>query len=349
MGTPLGARAATSSHSNPGGGEIRTLLVGTGPGAARCARRLRRFDRTRTLVGALDSRVMPHLELEAPGVPWLGSVADLPTIVRQQCVDEILVALPMRSGFDQLVEVRSLGRELGIAVSLELDLSRDAGEAEEVPEGRAVRIALGRHPASRFPGRQVKRAIDLALGTLALLVASPVFVLAALAVEIGSRGPVFFRQARIGRGGREFVMIKFRTMREDAEQLRPDLEQLNDATGASFKIFRDPRVTPAGRLLRRTSIDELPQLFNVLRGEMSLVGPRPVPKWVAERLPNATHHRRLSVLPGITGLWQVRDRRQDFEHMARIDLEYVDGWSVGLDLRILAATIPAILGGRNAY
>jgi len=301
------------------------------------------------LVGALDSTTLPHLAREAPEVPWLGAIGDLRRVVQEQCVDEIFLALPVRSCFDQLRQAQSVGRDLGLTVSFELDLLEDMGPTVARLEGHTLEVSCNRHAASHAPGRQIKRAIDVSLGALALLASAPLFALAAIAIKLTSPGPVFFRQVRIGRGGRAFLMLKFRTMVENAEDLRGQIQGLNQARGASFKIFRDPRTTRLGRLMRRTSLDELPQLWNVLRGEMSLVGPRPVPAWVAERLPDTTFHRRLSVLPGITGLWQVTDRRQDFDHMARLDLRYVDDWSVWLDLRILAATVPAILGARNAY
>jgi lipopolysaccharide/colanic/teichoic acid biosynthesis glycosyltransferase len=144
-------------------------------------------------------------------------------------------------------------------------------------------------------------------------------------------------------------MVKFRTMVENAEQVRKEIEHMNDARGISFKLYSDPRVTRIGSVLRRTSLDELPQLVNVLRGDMSLVGPRPIPVWVAEQLREPKYFRRFAVLPGITGLWQVEGRQQDFDLMATKDLRYLDSWSFGLDLKILAATLPAVLGGKGAH
>jgi lipopolysaccharide/colanic/teichoic acid biosynthesis glycosyltransferase len=199
------------------------------------------------------------------------------------------------------------------------------------------------HPSSRPHAQWAKRLFDVLVGGTALLLLSPILLTAAVLVKITSPGPILFRQPRVGRNRRTFGMLKFRTMVQNAEELRAQIEQLNDAKGIMFKIRRDPRLTSVGPLLRRTSIDELPQLLNVLRGEMSLVGPRPIPVWVYDQIHESSFHRRFSVLPGMTGLWQVHGRQQHYTAMARHDLAYVDRWSLWLDLEILARTIPAVL------
>jgi exopolysaccharide biosynthesis polyprenyl glycosylphosphotransferase len=196
----------------------------------------------------------------------------------------------------------------------------------------------------------LKNAMDR-LGALAILiVAIPVFVVVALAVRFSSKGPVVFRQQRAGLYGRPFTMLKFRTMIADAEQRKEELEALNQMKGPVFKVENDPRITPVGRLLRKTSIDELPQLINVLKGEMSLVGPRPLPLYEVEKFAQASHRRRLSMKPGLTCLWQVRGRNQvvDFDEWVQMDLEYIDNWSFWLDLVILLRTIPVVLFGWGA-
>jgi lipopolysaccharide/colanic/teichoic acid biosynthesis glycosyltransferase len=171
----------------------------------------------------------------------------------------------------------------------------------------------------------------------------------AAAIKATSAGPVLFRQERFGLNRRRFVMLKFRTMVHDAERLQAALEEQNEAEGPVFKIALDPRITPLGRILRRTSIDELPQLFNVLNGEMSLVGPRPLPSRDVSRIARASDMRRFSVRPGITGLWQVSGRASlDFEKWIRLDLSYIDGWSLFLDIAILARTVPAVVRGTGA-
>jgi exopolysaccharide biosynthesis polyprenyl glycosylphosphotransferase len=195
-----------------------------------------------------------------------------------------------------------------------------------------------------------KGIIDFA-GSLAMILAlSPVMILAAIAVRLSSQGPIFFRQQRAGLNGRPFTMLKFRSMVTNAEQLKQELAALNEMSGPVFKVTNDPRVTKVGRFLRKWSIDELPQLFNVLRGEMSLVGPRPLPLDEVARFDDLAHRRRLSVRPGLTCIWQVRGRNNvsDFKEWVRLDLEYIDNWSLWLDIKILLMTIPAVVTGAGA-
>jgi exopolysaccharide biosynthesis polyprenyl glycosylphosphotransferase len=194
-----------------------------------------------------------------------------------------------------------------------------------------------------------KRAFDLVLTSLGLLLVTPIAALMSVAIKLDSRGPVIFRQTRVGRDGRPFDVWKFRTMCVDAEAKIEELRALNETDGPLFKMKEDPRVTRVGRLLRKTSIDELPQLVNVLRGEMSLVGPRPaLPAELLHWDPQL--HARLRVKPGITGMWQVSGRSDaSFEAYSRLDLYYVDNWSLMDDLTILAKTIPTVLFGRGAY
>ena len=194
-----------------------------------------------------------------------------------------------------------------------------------------------------------KRALDLTLGSIACVPALPVIALAAVAIKLDSRGPVFHRAIRVGRGGRKFTFLKLRSMQVGAEELRGLLLHLNQAQGPAFKLHNDPRVTRVGRWLRKLSLDELPQLFHVLQGHMSLVGPRPpFPEEVERYEPWML--RRLSVRPGLTCLWQIRGRSNlNFEEWMRLDIEYVDRLSFGLDLRILALTVPAVISARGAY
>jgi lipopolysaccharide/colanic/teichoic acid biosynthesis glycosyltransferase len=193
------------------------------------------------------------------------------------------------------------------------------------------------------------RGIDLVVAAVALLVLTWAMLLIALAVRLTSTGPALFAQTRIGLDGRRFAMYKFRTMVIGAEALQADLETRNEATGPVFKIRDDPRVTRVGRLLRRMSLDELPQLFNVVRGDMSLVGPRPLPVRDVHKFSESWLMRRFSVPPGVTGLWQISGRSDlAFDRWVLLDLQYIDGWSLGLDLQILAKTVPAVLWGRGA-
>jgi exopolysaccharide biosynthesis polyprenyl glycosylphosphotransferase len=196
----------------------------------------------------------------------------------------------------------------------------------------------------------IKQGIDLAGAFVLTLVLSPVFLFAAAAIRLSSPGPVLFRQQRCGLNGQPFTMLKFRSMVTDAEQRKHELAALNEMGGPVFKVTNDPRVTPIGRMLRKYSIDEFPQLLNVLRGEMSLVGPRPLPVDEVERFDDPAHRRRLSVKPGLTCLWQVSGRNnvKDFTEWVRLDLEYIDNWSLWLDLKILWRTIPVVFTGTGA-
>jgi exopolysaccharide biosynthesis polyprenyl glycosylphosphotransferase len=195
----------------------------------------------------------------------------------------------------------------------------------------------------------LKRTFDVVVSTLMLIVLAPFLALAALLVKFTSRGPVFYKSMRPGIGGRGFACFKFRTMYENADELQKDLEPHNEAGGAIFKMRDDPRVTPIGRFLRRWSFDELPQLLNVLKGDMSLVGPRPLPMRDYERLED-WHRKRYLVLPGMTGLWQVSGRSElDFDELVRLDFLYLERWSIFLDLSILLKTIPAVIRARGAW
>ena len=196
----------------------------------------------------------------------------------------------------------------------------------------------------------LKRPFDFAGALLFLIIFSPIFLIIALLVKFSSPGPIFFRQQRSGLNGRPFTIYKFRTMAVDAEQRKHELAARNEMRGPVFKVTNDPRVTPIGRTLRRFSFDEFPQFFNVLRGEMSLVGPRPLPVDEVKRFDDVSHRRRLSVKPGLTCLWQVSGRNNvvDFKDWVRLDLEYIDNWSLWLDLKILWRTVPVVLGGVGA-
>jgi exopolysaccharide biosynthesis polyprenyl glycosylphosphotransferase len=195
----------------------------------------------------------------------------------------------------------------------------------------------------------LKQIFDYLVGLLLLVLVSPLLLILAIAIKLTSPGPIFFRQERAGLNGRPFQLLKFRSMRIDAEQQQEKLAALNEMTGPVFKIAKDPRVTPIGRFLRRHSLDELPQLWNVVRGEMSLVGPRPLPVSEVKRFSDDAHRRRLSVRPGLTCLWQISGRNDisRFEDWVRLDLAYIDQWSLWLDLKILFGTIPVVLFGRG--
>ena len=195
----------------------------------------------------------------------------------------------------------------------------------------------------------IKRLLDVLGSAVALIVHLPILAIIAIAIKLDSRGPVFFVQERVGLNRRKFRALKFRTMATDAEERIKELEDKNEVRGAAFKMRNDPRVTRVGHILRKLSLDELPQFFNVLRGDMSLVGPRPLPLRDVERIDEQWQKRRFSVKPGITCLWQVNGRHEiSFEHWMEMDLQYIDNWSLKLDFEILMKTIPAVLRGSGA-
>jgi exopolysaccharide biosynthesis polyprenyl glycosylphosphotransferase len=282
------------------------------------------------------------------GLLSLGTLEDLGDIVIAHKVDEVIIAdpeFPEREAVELVDQCHQRGVVVRIAPStMEILVHR----AEFVP-GQSVPLFELKPPVFEGFDYALKRSFDLAGSLLITILISPLLLVCALAVKLTSRGPIVYRSMRPGIGGAPFACFKFRTMYRDADVHQPALEEHNEASGALFKIREDPRVTPVGRLLRRFSIDELPQLFNVIRGQMSLVGPRPLPQRDYERLED-WHKKRYLVLPGITGLWQVSGRADlDFDDLVRLDFLYLERWSVFLDLSILIKTVPAVLSRRGAF
>ena len=277
-------------------------------------------------------------------------VEQLNSVIADQPVDEVLVALPIDK-YGPLVEtiVRQC-EEQGIIVRVRTEMSHLQVARSYVDELQGVPVmTIQSGPADSWQ-LIMKRVIDI-VGSAALLLAlAPLFAVVAWLIRKDSPGPVFFTQERIGFNKRPFRLIKFRTMVDGADHQQSKLEHLNEAAGPVFKIKSDPRITRLGKFLRRFSIDELPQLVNVLKGDMSLVGPRPLPLRDFDRFDTQWHKRRLSVKPGMTCLWQVNGRSNiNFDHWVQMDLEYIDNWSLGLDMKILLKTIPAIMKGSGAY
>jgi exopolysaccharide biosynthesis polyprenyl glycosylphosphotransferase len=274
--------------------------------------------------------------------PLLGGVDDIETVLHGMVVDEVAICLSIEDW--GLVEpiarlCADEGRVVRIPVA-ETSMMLPGGHLEDF-EGMSI-LSLVNGP-DRIIGIALKRTIDIVVAAAALVVLSPFLLMAAVVIRIRDGSPVLFRQQRVGLHGRPFQVVKFRSMIPDAEERLGELEDSNEIRGPAFKMTEDPRVSRTGRWLRKTSVDELPQLWNVLRGEMSIVGPRPpLPREVDDY--DVWHRRRLSMKPGITGLWQVAARRDpDFDRWVRMDLEYIDNWSLWLDLKIVARTIPAIL------
>ena len=320
------------------------LVVGTGPRGLALGRRLG---------SASSSRLVGYVDADGPSTPeaaerYLGNLDRLEQILLANAVDEVYVALPMRSRYAEIETAMGVCERTGVPVKWLADVfsaSRGTRRFEVSGDGDVISIS-----AERAHGvMMVKRTIDMVGAAVGLVLLAPILGLAALAIKITSPGPVLYKQDRYGLYRRRFPMYKLRTMVQNAEALQESLEDLNEASGPVFKIRDDPRVTPVGRLLRRTSLDELPQLLNVLRGEMSLVGPRPLPLRDVGRFTEPTLVRRFSVRPGLTGLWQISGRSDlAVDRWAELDLRYIDEWSLGLDLRILLKTFPAVVTGAGA-
>jgi exopolysaccharide biosynthesis polyprenyl glycosylphosphotransferase len=282
------------------------------------------------------------------GLRSLGRIEDVAQVLDVYRVQEVIIADP---DFPQerAVELVDTCHQRGVTVRVAPSTMEILVQRAEFVPGASVPLFELRPPVFDGFDYVVKRTFDLAVSLLLLILLSPLLLACALLVRLSSRGPVIYRSWRPGIGGAPFACFKFRTMYTDADQRQADLESLNEASGPLFKIRRDPRLTPVGRLLRRYSLDELPQLVNVLRGQMSLVGPRPLPERDFERL-EEWHKKRYLVLPGMTGLWQVSGRSElDFDDLVRLDFLYLERWSVGLDLAILLKTVPAVLSRRGAF
>ncbi|MEO8324596.1 MAG: sugar transferase [Nitrospirota bacterium] len=279
----------------------------------------------------------------------VSSLKSLPVFLRTCAVDEVLIALPMRSYYQPASHIVAQCEEQGILVRVLGDLFTPKVARPSVDNlGQYSTFTL--HTGAI--GEQailIKRIIDMTIAVPALIALLPCFGFIAATIKLTSPGPVFFIQERVGLNKRRFSCLKFRTMVPDAERQQAELEHLNEVQGAAFKITHDPRITPIGRLLRKTSFDELPQLINVIKGDMSLVGPRPLPVRDFHEFNEDWHRRRFSVRPGITCLWQVNGRSAlSFEKWMELDLEYIDQWSLLLDIKILFKTIPAVIKGSGA-
>lgn len=283
-------------------------------------------------------------------VRWkvLGPVAGLRRLLERGVIDEVMFCLPLRENFPLACDVVGLCNDLGVVVRLVPDLGNmqmlSRTQVEDFEGDQVVTFFRENLLFHLF----IKRLMDLAGSALLLVLLSPLLLVTAAAVKFTSPGPVFFGQERVGMNKRRFRLLKFRSMVADAEKRKTELAHLNEMDGPVFKIRKDPRVTRVGAILRKFSIDELPQLINVLRGEMSLVGPRP-PLWSEVDLYDWSDRRRLSIKPGITCLWQVSGRNDlTFEEWMTLDRKYIDNWSVWLDLKILLMTIPVVLRGKGA-
>jgi len=330
------------------------LIVGSNPRAIEFAQWIpHRPEWGYQILGFADDEWDGTGKLRAAGHHLVCDFAGLPTFLRRNVVDEVLIALPVRSFHEDASRIADLCEQQGIVVRLLSDLFNRKTPGPQVV-GYIDDAALITHypgPAQGWPVL-TKRILDIVLSTALLVMLAPVLLLTAILIKLTSQGPVLFVQKRIGLNKRTFNIFKFRTMVVDAETKLVELERFNEMSGPVFKMKHDPRITPIGKFLRKTSIDELPQLFNVLKGDMSLVGPRPLQLRDYELLTRGGpdwQRCRFSVRPGITCLWQVNGRSSlPFEKWMELDLQYVRKWSLWMDLRILVKTIPAVLRGSGA-
>ncbi len=346
------ALRVTSRHARVRGFNFRTvLIVGANASARALADSIRghRYWGYRVLGFVADpGEAGSGSELPDPGAtPLLGGLDDLPRVLAGNVVDEVIFALSRRD-LDRFEDLVLALQEQGVLTRFALDFFPHTQAKMRLEELDGVPlVTFSTSPTGAF-SLAFKRLTDIALSALLLALAAPIVVVVAAAIRVTSGGGVFFRQTRCGMNGRRFTLYKFRTMVAGAEELRHEVAHLNEMDGPVFKASNDPRVTALGRFLRKFSLDELPQLWNVLKGDMSLVGPRPpIPEEVAQY--QRWQRRRLAMRPGLTCLWQISGRNQlDFEQWMRLDLQYIDSWSPWLDFKILAKTVPVVLSGRGA-
>jgi exopolysaccharide biosynthesis polyprenyl glycosylphosphotransferase len=358
----IALRVAFSEARGRGLNSRQVLIIGTGPVAVAMARRMASHPELGLrVIGFLATPEDRRSELEtiiqappprgwrrsrrghsAAHLPILGSLDDILRVFHTNVVDEIAICLPSEEW--ALVEpITRLCEDEGKIVRIPVDDLGHTLPGARIEDFDGVKIQSLAYGPDRVLSLFAKRAMDVTLAVAGAILLSPVLLVISAAILVIDGRPILFRQTRIGLHGRPFSVVKFRTMVHDAESRLIELEPLNEIRGPAFKVTGDPRISRTGRILRRLSLDELPQVWNVLRGQMSIVGPRP-PLPVEVEGYDVWHRRRLSMKPGITGLWQVAARREpEFDRWVRIDLEYIDRWSLWLDLKIIARTIPAVI------
>jgi exopolysaccharide biosynthesis polyprenyl glycosylphosphotransferase len=326
----------------------RTLIVGTGLLASRTFRDIRVDPRHRyDVVGFVDEP--HHARTGQRGLePVIGTIEQLEQILMRQAIDEVVIALPVKSCYHHIQRVLELCERAGVQAKYGADMFESTVAFPRYhAHGDRAFVAMQVVPDAHWLA--VKRAVDIVGAVAGLVLFAPLMLAVAALIKLTSSGPIVYAQDRCGLNRRAFRMHKFRSMYADADRLQASLEQRNEAVGPVFKIRNDPRVTPLGRILRKTSIDELPQLWNVLVGDMSLVGPRPLPWRDVDRITRPADMRRFSMRPGLTCLWQIQGRSNiGFERWVELDLEYIDNWSLGLDASILIRTVPAVITGVGA-
>ncbi|MGD2076654.1 MAG: sugar transferase, partial [Gammaproteobacteria bacterium] len=326
------------------------LIVGTNPRALQLAEQLSAQPGAGyRIIGFVDDGWTGGQPPADSAYRLVASLDALPAFLRDHVVDEVIVCIPVKSFYDQAEKVISQCEEQGIVVRFPPDLFHPKlarSEIEELDNGAVISFYTGAMDGWQLT---LKRGLDIVSASALLVLLSPLLVCVALLIKLTSPGPVLFAQERVGYCKRHFRMYKFRSMVADAEQLLAQLENAQTMDGPAFKMAGDPRITAVGHVIRKTSIDELPQLLNVLKGDMSLVGPRPTPVREYHGFSEDWHRRRFSVRPGITGLWQISGRSTtSFTRRMELDMQYIDKWSLWLDAEILFKTLPAVLRGEGA-
>ena len=326
------------------------LIVGTNPRSISFAKRIETdLELGYRLIGFVDEEWDGIEKFHKTHFDLIADFDEFPDYIRNHVVDEVVISLPLSSYYQQAARIAALSEEQGITVrylSNIFDLNKTQSRSGQLQNGPLISYYFG-----AMNGWQVsiKRGIDIVLSATLLIVLFPLLLSTAILIKIISGGPIFFAQKRVGLNKRIFRLYKFRTMVDGAEILQSDFENFNEVSGPVFKIKNDPRITPLGKILRKKSIDELPQLLNILKGDMSIVGPRPLPVRDYNGFNKDGHRRRFSVRPGLTCLWQINGRSDiSFEQWMEFDLEYIDNWSLWLDFQILVKTIPVVLKGTGA-
>jgi exopolysaccharide biosynthesis polyprenyl glycosylphosphotransferase len=332
---------------NQGRNLRNVVIVGTGRRAQKFARWIReRKELGYSLIGFVDNKGFDA----ANHIVLLSDLDRFSEVLRLHVVDEVIIGLPIKSFYEKIEEIVKISEDQGIKVRFLADLFNQRlakSRVDHIDEVPIITLYTGALDTWHL---SFKRLIDIVVSTTMLLLFSPLFIIVGIIIKLDSPGPLFFAQQRIGYNKRRFKVYKFRTMIKDAEKKQSELEQHNEMDGPVFKIKRDPRITQIGKILRKASLDELPQLFNVLKGDMSLVGPRPLPVRDYNNFAKDWQKRRFSVRPGLTCIWQIKGRNKiAFEKWMQLDMEYIDNWSLLLDAKIILKTILVLFKGSGAY
>lgn len=326
----------------------RVVIVGINEAARDVAARIERCNHWGLRITGFISDGGEFAADSFAGYPVIGSISGLEEVLKREVVDEVIFSVPGKQ-LDKLEDTFLMIEDYGISARISANIFPRVNARVRLEELDTIPLLTFSTVPTSMLSLALKRLFDIVAAIVLMILSAPVMLVTALLVKLTSPGPVLFRQQRCGLNGRTFICLKFRSMHVDAENRRSELEGLNEMSGPAFKIRNDPRVTPVGRVIRKMSIDELPQLWNVVKGDMSIVGPRPpVPGEVAEYA--RWQRRRLSMRPGLTCLWQIngRNKTSDFNEWVRLDLLYIDSWSLMLDFKIFFKTVPAVLFQKGA-